>query len=127
MYTDEFMQFWKAYPRHTAKAAAFKAWSKLKPDAAMIEMIAQALIKQRYSDQWLSGPQFIPHASTWLNQRRWEDEMPQSKKEAEIVASRSPVLPYARCSLCNKEIKTTRGKDLRIPCNACMEMEEARR
>lgn len=35
-----------------------------------------ALAKQMTSIDWLkSGGQYIPHPSSWLNGRRWEDEL----------------------------------------------------
>ena len=35
-----------------------------------------AIAKQKLSDQWTKeGGQFIPHPATWLNGKRWEDEL----------------------------------------------------
>ena len=35
-----------------------------------------AIDTQKKSDQWKKdGGQFIPNPATWLNQRRWEDEV----------------------------------------------------
>lgn len=69
-----FEEFWRAYPRKTAKDAARKAWRKLAPDADLQALLAEALQRQAGWEQWRRG--VIPHASTWLNQRRWEDEGP---------------------------------------------------
>ena len=67
--------FWKAYPRKEAKQAAQKAFEKLAPDNAQLEVMLSALNKQKVSEQWTKdGGQFIPHPATWINQRRWEDE-----------------------------------------------------
>ncbi len=72
-----FESFWGAYPRKTAKPAALKAWGKLAPDAGLVALILAALDRHRASEQWRrDGGQFIPHPATWLNQRRWEDELP---------------------------------------------------
>lgn len=69
-YTDTFNEFWDAYPRKQAKAAAFKSWlvaiRKAEPTA-----IIQAA--KRYADDPNRVDQFTAHASTWLNQGRWED------------------------------------------------------
>lgn len=62
--------FWKAYPRKTAKQTALKAWGRVKAGDVAVLMVA--LEAQRGSEQWQRG--VIPHAATWLNQRRWEDE-----------------------------------------------------
>jgi hypothetical protein len=68
--------FWKKYPRKVAKAAAEKAWNKLKVTNELETVILQALEKQKLQPKWQeAGGEFIPHAATWLNQRRWEDEI----------------------------------------------------
>lgn len=71
-----FERFWALYPRHTAKAAAVKAWDKLKPDLELCRVMANAIRAQMRSPQWTEGPEHIPHPATWLNGARWQDEMP---------------------------------------------------
>lgn len=74
---DGFEAFWQAYPRKVAKAAALKAFAKLEPDPALLSQMLAALEVQKNSASWKKdGGQFIPHAATWLNGRRWEDEIP---------------------------------------------------
>lgn len=68
-----FQKFWKAYPRKTARAKALTAFRRLRLDAALVEAILAALEAHKGTEQWLRG--VIPHAATWLNQRRWEDEL----------------------------------------------------
>lgn len=73
---DGFERFWKLYPRKANKAKAEAAWKKLSVTAEMFAVITSALAKQATSIDWLkSGGQFIPHATTWLNGKRWEDEV----------------------------------------------------
>ena len=73
-----FARFWDAYPKHTAKTAARKAFDKVNPDAAKVETMLAAIEKQKASAQWQeNGGQFIPYPATWLNQNRWEDELPK--------------------------------------------------
>ncbi|HBS60915.1 MAG TPA: hypothetical protein DEA44_16835 [Firmicutes bacterium] len=70
-----FDMFWSAYPKKVAKQNAVKAFKKIKPDEALFEKIIQALERQKQSKAWTKdGGQFIPHAATWLNGHRWEDE-----------------------------------------------------
>jgi hypothetical protein len=70
-----FDKFWSAYPRKVAKPEAMKAWIKHKPDAELLAAILKGLEAAKRSKDWLKDDgQFIPHPSTWLNQRRWEDE-----------------------------------------------------
>ena len=72
-----FERFYKLYPRKQNPQAAKQAWKKLAPSADLQEQILTALAKQATSIDWLkSGGQFIPHPASWLNGRRWEDELP---------------------------------------------------
>lgn len=68
-----FETFWAAYPRKVAKPSAAKAFARLRPDDAMVATMLTAL--QRQSSAW-TEQRFIPHPSTWLSGRRWEDEEP---------------------------------------------------
>ena len=72
-----FDRFWSRYPRKQDKAKARRAWAKLAPDGALAERIMAALEVQRRSESWTrEGGRYIPMPSTWLNGRRWEDELP---------------------------------------------------
>jgi len=71
-----FQKFWSAYPNKKAKGSAEKAWAKIKPDQQLSETIVQAVMKQRASEDWMKdGGKFVPHPATWLNAKRWEDEV----------------------------------------------------
>ena len=73
---EGFDSFWSAYPRKQAKPPAVKAFAKLSPDDAMLTTMLSALARQAASEQWRKdGGQFIPYPATWLNARRWEDEI----------------------------------------------------
>ena len=70
----DFDSFWKLYPRKTAKAEAQKAWAKLSLDNSLLELITAGLATHIACADWVKDDgKYIPHASTWLNQRRWED------------------------------------------------------
>lgn len=71
---ERFEAFWHFYPRGEGRQAAAKAWDKLRPDDALIAEMGHALVRQKRSEDWQEGIG-IPHASTWLNGRRWEDEL----------------------------------------------------
>lgn len=71
-YPEEFLEFWKIYPRREAKGDALKAWQKLRPP---LEKVKATVAWQRNSTSWTKdGGQFIPLPASWLNSRRWEDE-----------------------------------------------------
>lgn len=68
--------FWPEYPRKTAKEAARKAWRALKlgdRDQERLDSIMLGL-RRDVAQEWKGRePDKIPHASTWLNQKRWQD------------------------------------------------------
>jgi hypothetical protein len=81
-----FSTFWSAYPKKVAKPTAQAAFKKLNPDASLMEIILEALEKQKRSSQWTKdNGQYIPNPSTWLNQRRWEDKIPENNGESRPV------------------------------------------
>ena len=76
-----FDTFWKAYPKKSGKGAAEKAFSKLPAPASLLPKMLDAIELQKQSIQWQKeNGQFIPNPSTWINQRRWEDELPQASR-----------------------------------------------
>lgn len=80
-----FETFWGAYPRKDGKAAARKKWQSLAPDPALLAHMLQAIKTMSASEQWQAdGGRYIPMASTWLNQRRWEDVPPPGKKRRAV-------------------------------------------
>lgn len=66
--TEDFDLFWSAYPRKVNKKSAQIAWRNL--SKADKEKAREGLKDFAFSKE----ERFIPHASTWLRQRRWEDE-----------------------------------------------------
>ena len=82
-----FDAFWNQYPKKQGKATAKKAFIKALKKVDCEEMM-EALRKQSASHDWTKdGGQYIPMASTWLNQERWEDEVYDNKpKPAPLTA-----------------------------------------
>ncbi len=69
-------RFWPAYPHKVAKAVALKAMLKINPDENTQNIIMIALDLHKKTAQWTKDDgKFIPHPATWLNQKRWEDEI----------------------------------------------------
>jgi len=80
---DDFDSFWKFYPRKASKEAARKAWEKLRPDQHIMQMIADNVRERVEKGEWRKDNQsFILHASTYLNQKRWEDEVLDQQTQA---------------------------------------------
>lgn len=74
-YTDDFLQFWGAYPKrpNSSKRNASKKY-KIAIRKTTPEEILKAT-KKFAKTQINKEPQFIPHAATWLHQERYADIM----------------------------------------------------
>ena len=86
-----FDQFWKAYPRKTAKGAARKAWDKLQPE----EQLAAIEGATRFAADPNREETFTPYPATWLNAEQWGDEplpprklTPEAQRAKELVEAR---------------------------------------
>lgn len=72
-----FEALWAIYPRKAAKAVTEKAYAKLAPNADLQAVLLAAVATQATWSKWReNGGEFVPHLSTWLNGRRWEDQAP---------------------------------------------------
>ena len=78
IYKERFEKFYFSYPRKVGKANVEKWFEKNKPDEELFNKIMTALEEHKKTKQW-QDKQFIPHPSTWLNQKRWEDEIIKEK------------------------------------------------
>ena len=88
-FSKSFDDFWKAYPKKVSKSNALKAWKKLKPNDDLVREILSALEKQKQSSQWQKdNGQFIPYPTTWLNGKRWEDDLNTGEEESHEHNSR---------------------------------------
>ena len=76
---DQFTQFWNVYPKKMSKTPALKAFTKImkqKNSPELKSLISTVETWSKTKDWKKDDGQYIPHAATWLNQRRWEDELP---------------------------------------------------
>ena len=70
--SSDFDIFWQEYPKKVGKEAARKSWYKIRPN---LQDVLKTLAWQKESKQWFEkGGQFVPNASTYLNQHRFLDE-----------------------------------------------------
>ena len=72
-----FHKFWRQYPRKQRKQAALKKWIRLKieDDPMLWGSVLRGLSLCR--EMWTAEgreQRYIPHAVTWLGDRRWEDD-----------------------------------------------------
>lgn len=81
---ERFARFWESYPVRKDRQKAIRAWDKLHLelhlDDSQLDVIARALQRQISSPEWQrkireEDGQGIPYPASWLNGRRWEDEV----------------------------------------------------
>tara|TARA_R110002167_G_scaffold8198_5_gene38016 strand:+ start:4932 stop:5588 length:657 start_codon:yes stop_codon:yes gene_type:complete len=80
--TPDFESFWKSYPRRIGKGAARTAFARAIKLAPANEIIAAA---KEYSEHCAAAgteKQFTPHAATWLNGERWDDDLELEVQES---------------------------------------------
>ena len=71
-----FEEFWKAYPKKVGKGYAQECFKKIRVSRKLLDTMLEAIAKQKKSDMWKRDKgQYIPNPSTWLNQKRWEDDL----------------------------------------------------
>lgn len=70
---DGFDRFWAVYPKKQAKKDAQKAWAKLKPSAALVDEMIDAIEYQKKGRQWRDG--YVPLPASWIRGERWTDEL----------------------------------------------------
>jgi hypothetical protein len=97
-----FENFWSQYPKKVGKLTARRSWEKLSLDNQ--QKALEAIVEHR--KYWVAKGtdwEFIPHASTWLNQERFEDELVIEQKE-----NKRPPLPW----YASDELTLAKGREL---------------
>lgn len=78
-YAPDFEQFWEKYPKKVGKGEAAKAWTKLRPSKELLATILASVEAHKRDRQWTrDNGRFIPNPSTFINQRRFEDEVTEA-------------------------------------------------
>ncbi len=75
---DLFNSLWSIYPRKEKKQYALECFVRLDPSPDLVQTIRLGIERAKKSKNW-TKIEFIPHFSTYLNQRRWEDEIPEDE------------------------------------------------
>lgn len=106
-----FEDFYNLYPRKISRSNAEKSFKKLnKKDKSLAY---DGIIKyNRFWEENKTEPQYIPYPSTWLNQKRWEDELiikdvkkKQKKIDTEILEFREKQKELEENSASENEIQ----------------------
>ena len=88
---DDFNRFWETYGKKSSRKEALRSFEKAAKSKTWpgIDVVLAKVAEWRKTDQWTKdGGQFQPHASTWLNQERWNDELPAKAQEPPNPLSR---------------------------------------
>jgi len=80
-YSSEFLEWWNVYPNNSgSKTKAFESWTKATD--LFIDKNELFLITCRFKQSQVNKEQkYIPHPTTWLNQKRWETVQEIRKKQ----------------------------------------------
>jgi hypothetical protein len=92
----DFERFWSDYPRRVGKKAARQAWNQLTADErtrALDAVPVFAAEQQRRGDEI----KFTPHPATWLNGRRFDDEIPAPTKAQREALDLPPEIWLVAC------------------------------
>jgi hypothetical protein len=121
-YSPAFEAFWSCYPRRVAKLAAWREWTlwgcEVFPDAVMAGLRSQLPVFARRQVE------HIPHAGTWLYQRRWEDVVaPPMPKVAMLPAASVGSYRPARCTIHEGNPRARREGILPDFCSDCREQK----
>ena len=73
-YEEMFEEFWSRYPKKKVKSKAREWYMKHRPSKELHEEILMSLLFFAEDEEWKKdNGKYIPHPTTFLNQRRWED------------------------------------------------------
>lgn len=77
----EFFSFYQKYKNKIAPSKAYESWVKLSEEEKKLAMNAIEVQIKNDHFKGRDGKDYIPYPATWLNQKRWEDEV-KIKKDA---------------------------------------------
>lgn len=86
---ERFDDFWQAYPEKKGRAEAERSWRRHGLDSLADTIIADVAARKAGDRQWLEG--FIPHGSTYVNKRGWEDAITPPRNAKAGLAPRERV------------------------------------
>ena len=85
-YDELFENFWKHYPKKVDKQKAKEKFIKLKPDKELVELMIKQVERSKDTKEWQQeNGKYIPNPSTWLHNKRWEDEFETDSEREERI------------------------------------------
>ena len=90
-YTPGFERWWQHYPKYKrkGKGAAFQSWKKHNLEDKAAELIEVVDAQSEHDDHF---KKYTPMPSTYLNQARYDDDVPKPKR-AMVPAHDDPEIP----------------------------------
>ena len=78
----KFEKFYKMYPKKQKKSETEKWFFKNNPSNELFQLIILKLSLFCKTSEWKKeNGKYIPYPTSWLNQKRWEDDVPLSEEE----------------------------------------------
>lgn len=85
IWEQQFEEFYKKYPKKVKKQDVKKWFRKNQPSNELFSFMINKLEQFRGSTDWQKdGGSYIPYPSTWLKQKRWEDEEIQKTQQNKL-------------------------------------------
>lgn len=95
LWEEQFKVFYEKYPRKVKKQDVKKWFKNNKPSNELFSSMLHRLEQFRASKDWQKdGGQYIPYPTTWLNQKRWEDEISLTKQSNNFQQRKYENLDY---------------------------------
>ena len=98
----DFERFWGQYPRKVGKEKALKVWRRLSRGDRNDALWALP----RHVELWgrrQVAREFIPHPTSWLNGRRWEDDLSGELQQPVQPSRSAPGMGVIRAIMQNKQ------------------------
>jgi hypothetical protein len=84
--TAQFATFWDSYPRKVNKPGALRSWRAQGCDRHLID-IMKDMNRRMLNGEWTKDyGRYVPHPTTYINQRRWEEVLDIPSPAAETFA-----------------------------------------
>lgn len=95
VFSPGFLAFWAAYPQKVKKQEAWNAWQRDGLDEFTKTLLRDVTERAARDDRWLRG--FVPDPTTYINQRRWQDDLvaPKTGAHAAIAANEATAREWA--------------------------------
>jgi hypothetical protein len=93
--SESFKAFWEQYPLKVGKPKALLSWTAQRCDDCAPEVLA-GLERWKATSKWRrDGGRYVTYPTTWLNQRRWEDN-PEPERPKPAYNTTTGEIPFQK-------------------------------